>query len=150
MNHQMTDSLLNDLLVEIHRSLVQYAAEAWPWSTDQASDLQGAVLSVAERQRQDVGRLVHFLMDRSAHVDFGLYPPEFTSLHYVAIEYLYGQLIENQRSLVRLLDHSIGNLSTDPDAQRLVSQIAISQREGLQKLLSVEVPGGPTGTVWMK
>jgi hypothetical protein len=150
MNSTSANSLLNDLLVEIHRSLVQYAAEAWPWSTGGAGELQAAILSLAERQRQDAGRIVHLLKERGEVIDFGMFPHAYTSLHYVALEYLAAMFLEGQRGLVRLLDDSVSRFHGDPEAQRLVSQIAISQREGLQRLLSAEIPGGAAASAWMK
>jgi hypothetical protein len=151
MNHTLSNALLNDLLVELHRSLVQYAAESWLWSTEQAGELRGAVLSLAERQRQDAGMLVHFLMAREQIVDFGVYPAEFTRLHYVSLEYLYQRILESQRTLTEIFAAGAAQLhSTDPQAAELIMEIERSEREGLEKLTSVEVPGAGKTPVWMK
>ena len=150
MSTESTNRRLNDLLIELHRSLVQYTAEAWPWSQDENSDLQAAVLNIAERQRQDVGRLAKFLNNRRHRIDFGVYPHQYTSLHYVAIAYLQSQLIESQRSLTDLFESAVSLLDDDPEARELVAEIAASERQGLEKLAAVETPGGASATAWMK
>jgi hypothetical protein len=151
MNHNASNAILNDLLVELHRSLVQYAAESWLWSTEQAGELRAAVLSLAERQRQDTSRLVYFLMGRGHIIDFGMYPFEYTSLHYVALEYLYQQLLENQRALTEMAESCDLQLqANDPHAAGLVRDIARSEREGLERLAATDVPGKGQAPAWMK
>ncbi|WP_437227590.1 hypothetical protein SH661x_000453 [Planctomicrobium sp. SH661] len=144
------NSLLNDLLIELHRSLAQYASEAWPWTTDRSEELQGAVLSVAEHQREDAGRLAHLLKSRGHYIDFGVYPHEYTSLHYVALEFLFSHLKANQQDLVRWIEETLPALQGDSEAETLVRQIVVSEREALQKLNAVTLPGGPQSIVWMK
>lgn len=150
MTQLKSNSLLNDLLIELHRSLIQYVAEAWPWSTDRADDLKAAALNVAEHQREDVGQLAHLLRERGHYIDFGMYPHEYTSLHYVALEYLFAQIKAHQADLVQWIESLLPDLQDDPEAEQLVQQIVSTQRAALQKLSAVELPGGPQATVWMK
>lgn len=134
------NELLNDLLVAIYRSLVQYADEVSPWASDKAAQLQQEVTALALRQRADVGRLTELLTARDEAVDFSFFPHEFTSLHFVSLDYLAGRLVECQRQLVQRLESSADQLAADPQAQALVQKIAASQREGLVQLLAA-VPG---------
>lgn len=145
-----TNSILNDLLVELHRSLVQYAAEAWPWSTSDAQGVRSAVLSVAERQRQDASEVAFLLNERRQYLDFGVYSPSFTSLHYVALEFLFSQLKSSQQDLVQYIKSILPELRGDAEADQLVRKILQSEQEGLERLNAVELTGGPLATAWMK
>ncbi|SFI17299.1 hypothetical protein [Planctomicrobium piriforme] len=150
MTAASSNALLNDLLVELHRSLVQYVLEAWLWSAPQAAPLKGAVLSLSERQRQDAGKIVALLQDRAHSLDFGQYDHDFPRMNYVAIEFLFAQLCDNQNSLVQKLEQSLPKLKTDPEAHALIVEILKSQRSGLEKLWSVDLPGGSAPPAWMK
>lgn len=152
MSNSNANLLLNDLLIELHRSLLQYLAEAWPWISEESSDLKGAVLNAAEHQREDVGRIVHFLRERNHPVDFGMYPAEYTSLHYVSLEFLLTQIRDHQQSLVQWIEVLQGDraLQVDAPALMLVREIAASERTALDRIQKVELPGGPKSVAWMK
>jgi hypothetical protein len=132
-----SSALLNDLLVALHRSLVQFATEVSPWASDADAALIAEVKDLAARQQEDVGRLVTLLNNREEAIDFGHYPHAFTSLHFVAVSFLSRRLLAEQRELVRRLESAVDELADDPEAQQLVQGIAASQREGLVRLLSV-------------
>lgn len=144
------NSKVNDLLVEIHRSLTQYAREAWTWSRENGSGgLRDAVSRAAHLQTADVQRLAKFLAGRGLRVDFGVYPHEYTSLHYVAIDYLASQLVENQRGLVRMLEGAWTELAGDDAAQALTAEVTQTQRQALADLSAVAGSGQPV-SAWMK
>lgn len=152
MSTSNANQLLNDLLIELHRSLLQYLAEAWPWISDDSRDLKAAVLNVVEHQREDVGKIVHLLNERRYPIDFGMYPAEYSSLHYVALEFALNRLQHHQRTLVNWIEglQSDPELQFDSQAQELVREIAASQRTGLERLEKVELPGGTKQVAWMK
>ncbi len=136
MVETVNHNLLNDLLVALHRSLVQYAAEVSPWASAKAELLQQEVNELARRQQTDVGRLVHLLSQRDETVDFSHYPHEFTSLHFVSLDYLADRLVSGQRSLVQRLEAAADQQEADPLTKELLQKIAVSQREGLVRLLT--------------
>jgi len=132
---------LNDLLVLLHRSLVQYLATAWPWSAPGSGALEGSVLSLMERQQADAGKLAALLTQRRHLVDFGLFPADFTRWNFISLEYLYTFLCEQQHILVQRLEQSVELFKEDPSGQQLIREIAQSQRKGLDQLWNIEPPG---------
>ena len=121
---------LNNLLIRIRCSLIQYAGESWPWSADPAA--QTVVLQVVEEQKTLVARLAALLEKRGHWIEWGVYATEFTSLHYVSLKYLLGRLTVSQRELVvagrAILKESVG----DQEASSLAGEIlATLEREQL-------------------
>ena len=66
------NELLNDVLIVICRSLLQYAGQAWPWSSDGADALQNAVNELIADQGTRVEILSSFLDSRGYIIDFGV------------------------------------------------------------------------------
>ena len=92
---------LNDLLVDLGRSLLQYACEAWPWTASvDSGDMRATLERLGALQRESVAALAQLLDGERHPVDFGVYPDEYTSLHYVSLRYLLDQLIVNEQALV--------------------------------------------------
>jgi hypothetical protein len=140
MAHTHVNDEINDLVIELHRSLAQYTAESWPWTSSRDQPIKEAVMDLVARQRQDVAKLVEFLRGRRHRIDFGIYPHAYTGYHYVSLNYLFSKLIEHQQKLVDLLEEAAGRFSDDPEAAKIVGEVAASQREGMVRLLSVTPP----------
>lgn len=128
---------INDLVIELHRSLAQYIGESWPWTSSDDEQIKDVVQDLVARQRRDVTRLVEFLRDRSHRVDFGIYPHAYTGYHYVSLSYLFSKLVEHQQKLVDLLERAANRFADDPQAAKIVNEVAASQREGMVQLLSI-------------
>jgi len=137
MDSPSIESRVNDLLVEIYRSLLHYVSEAaYPWSDSHGTDLKQTVEQAAARQEEDVHAIVDFLSARIPRVDFGVYPPEYTSLHFVAFSYLMDQLIASQKAVVEEIEAELPNLESDAEAHALIQQVLDHQREYLKSLES--------------
>ena len=150
MEQSLINACLNDLLVELHRSLVQYACDAWPWSSGQGRELSKTIQEIADGQQKNVEQLVVLLRERRHRIDFGVYPNEYPSLHYVALEYLYTRLLTQQSALVSWIESQISRIAGDDEAESLVREIAISQREALKQLSLHQSSSNLQGTPWMK
>ncbi len=131
---------LNDMLVELHRSLVQYILEAWPWTGNEQSELKAAILGLAERQQQDAGKIARLLMERHHSVNYGTYPDDFSYLNYVSLEYLSARLRDQQQQLIDHLQGSLSRLDADPAGRELIAEIVRSQKKGLDSLWRADLP----------
>jgi hypothetical protein len=130
---------LNDLLIELGRSLLQYACEAWPWSS--AADgvaLRTAVRKLGARQREAVAALADQLDGEGHNVDFGVYPDEYTSLHYVSLRYLLDQLIASEEGLVADCQATSRALAAGSPAHALVTEITREEQSILDELRSLK------------
>lgn len=117
---------LNELLVDLARSLLQYAVESGLWS---ATGTQGSELvKLAHRQQASVRALAELLMVRGWTVDFGAYPTDYTDLHFLSTRYFLPHLLESQAALVAELDEAAHTCIDDPAAVELVGRLLIEER----------------------
>lgn len=131
----MTNARLNDLLIDLLRSLIQYANEAWPWTADEAAvKAHGVIEEIGAEQRRSVQQIVNLLDERRHPVDFGVYPDEYTSLHYVSLDYLLDQLLVNQRALVEECDRVARDCRHDPEAASLAESLHEREQKSLSRL----------------
>ena len=133
----IADDRLNDLLIDVGRSLLQYTSECWPWSA----------VGEDETQRRWTGwppssgtwwGLADLLAERGHAIDFGTYPTEYTSLHYVAVDYLLSQLVANQQSVLTECEAVAAGASGDDEAKSLLDDIVLSERKHLDELRALE------------
>ena len=138
MMNQSSDDILNRLVPRVYRSLLQYTVECWPWtpsaeSADGISPEQKAIEQMASRQQEFVGRLVDLLSRRGVVVDFDNYP-DYSELHYVALDFLLGRLIADEQRLVAELETARGAIHNDPPAATLVVELIAAEKQNLVRL----------------
>ncbi len=141
MAEVVSRSQINDLLIQISRSLLQYVSEIWPWSAADAEETRRTLDRLAADQRESAAALVRLLDDRGEVIDFGTYPTEYTSLHYVAVDFLLDQLVENQDSIVAACETALRSAEADADAADLLRDITTAERNRQDELRRLS-PGG--------
>lgn len=125
---------LNDLLIKIGRSLLQYVRESWPWTSAGNSEARRTLERVAEAQIQDVAALVECLTARDHVIDFGTYPTEYTSLHYVSLDYLLSHVIADQEQVVHLCETVLTEQAAELEVVDLLRDLAARERQCLDTL----------------
>lgn len=138
MSDPTHNALLNQLLVNLGRSLLQYVGEAWPWTSHDHTRERKTIEELVSRQQAQIARLVNWLAARDGAVEFGAFPTEYTDLHYVALDYLISQLIENETALIGDLEQTVQACSDDPEADELLKQILEEQRAIVQALQGLQ------------
>ena len=135
---------LNGLLVDVYRSLLQYAVEAWPWTAADAEVGLAAVRELAARQAGHAADIVDLLASRNWVVDFGIYPTDYTDLHYVALSYFLRLLEASQQELVAEIEQTLERCRDDERAAHAVSRLLESQRDIVKSLkeLRQQAPSG--------
>ncbi|MGQ0633520.1 MAG: ferritin-like domain-containing protein [Planctomycetaceae bacterium] len=127
------NAALNDLLVRLYRSLLQYAVECWPWTDETQADEHRAVEELAARQRVQVGRLAELLDERQWAIDFGNYP-DWSELHYVSLDYLLQKLIDEQKAVVEQVKAAQAAVAGDAEGVAFVVEILVGEERHLAKL----------------
>ncbi len=143
---------LNDLLIELGRSLLQYVGESWPWTSADEQETQRSITSLIDDQQQDVLALAERMNERHHSIDFGTYPTEYTSLHYVSLDYLLDELVLNQQAKVRACDELLmqSESGEQPEVAALLQETTSREQRILAELRHLararsEVP--PSGSV---
>jgi hypothetical protein len=130
--------LLNDLLVSIHRSLLQYAAEAWPWTDAHDTTVREQLNEAARKQQESIRELAVYL-DRHGHtIAWGQYPVSFTSLHFVSLEFLADRIIAGQQKIVDKCKRVAEQVIDDQRAARLVDSLVQVESARLRSLQSIK------------
>ncbi|HUG92367.1 MAG TPA: ferritin-like domain-containing protein [Planctomycetaceae bacterium] len=141
---------LNELLVLLGRSLLQYVGESWPWAGPDEEDVQRAVDALAARQREHEAQIAALLAERDWNIDFGTYPTEFTDLHYVALDYLLAELVAHEGGMTREIEALARRCADDAEAAPLAERVLADHRDEVRQLETLvrahPQPGANGGT----
>jgi hypothetical protein len=135
-------AVLEQLLIDVARSLLQYVGECWAWSSTDAKSsesTQSKIESLVKLQGRSVERLATLLAARVERVDFGAFPTEYTDLHYCALDYLLLQLQGNTSELIRSIESAIAAYRTDAVATPVLEAVAADHRKILDELKNLRV-----------
>ncbi|MCC7424940.1 MAG: hypothetical protein IT428_32110 [Planctomycetaceae bacterium] len=135
-------AVLEQLLIDVARSLLQYVGECWAWSSTDArssESTQSKIEALVKLQGRGVERLANLLATRVERVDFGAYPTEYTDLHYCALDYLLLQLQSNTSELIRSIESAINAYKSDSAATPVLESVAADHRKILDELKNLRV-----------
>ena len=125
---------LNQLIVDLGRSLLQFVGEISPWTPAGAASTRDAVARLISQQQRDVTRLTDLLVARGCPIDFGMYPADFTDLHFLSLKSLLPRVIANQEALVAELDEAAHTCIDDPEAVTILGEVLSAERAGTEEL----------------
>lgn len=137
---QQTESVLNDVLIDMARSFLQYVAESWPWVSTDAQSIEQQVLVIAARQRQDVAAIAALLTEREHYIDFGSFPTEYTDLQFLALETMFDWLHNSHATVLQSLASAIDKISATDDAEalQLLKTVQEHQQEDAEALKELQ------------
>ena len=130
------EPILNDVLIALHRSLLQYIRDAWPWTDAASEPLKDPLEKEAASQAETVEGLTDLLRERGYSVAFGTYP-DFSNLNYVSIDFLLKRVVKNQERVVAACETAANLLGDQPEDADLVREIGAAESERLQHLKSL-------------
>ncbi len=135
-----TDLALNNVLIEMARSFLQYVAESWPWVRPDGQSVENQVLVIAERQRQDVADIASLLNEREHFIDFGSFPTEYTDLQFIALQALFVPLHNSQATVLASIANALEQARTsgDTEAETLLTAVEIRQKEAAVALKELQ------------
>ncbi len=127
------NDVLNGVLVLLRRSLLQYAAEAWPWTGSHSAALRAEIDQLIVAQSYRVRKLAELLDDRRWTIDFGAFP-DFTDQHFLSLTFVLPHLVENQQKIVREIELALPACAGDSEATALVAETLVGESQALSKL----------------
>jgi hypothetical protein len=132
-----TQALLQDVLRRESLSLLQYIRDAFPWTAVGEEATWGRLRQTADEDGRAVAALGRFLGRRRIPLPYvGQYPVDFTSINFVALDWLLPRLAEAQRHEVTALEADVKR-ATDPDACAELQRLLDVKR---QHLAALEAP----------
>ncbi len=136
---QRAELPLSSMVVQQHRSLLQYADLCWPWVDLQESTERRILKSLAARQREGIREIVRELDRRDWPVDYGQFPTEYADLNFAALDHLWPRIVKAEECLLAKLHEVRQNVADDSDAVRVIDQCVKNQREILHTVSEHEV-----------
>ncbi|MCA9036490.1 MAG: hypothetical protein KDA91_15250 [Planctomycetaceae bacterium] len=133
---QDNETLLNNVLISMAHSFLQYVSESWPWVSNAGQSLEEQVNVIAARQRQDVADIVALLNEREFPIDFGTFPTEYTDLQFLSLLGLLNLLDNSQQKVCNGISDAVTSLSAagDEEGAALLRAIEVRQRESVSAL----------------
>jgi hypothetical protein len=125
---------LNELLILLGRSLLQYVGESWPWTAEHETQPREVINRLVAEQQESVAQIAEFLDERGHRITYGSFPTEYTSLHYAALDYLLTRLIADQREIFEEVGEARLEAEGDYDAELLLTGVSEQARRHLTEL----------------
>lgn len=146
MTCQDNEAVLNNTLIQMACSFLQYVAESWPWVSTEANSIEPQVQVLAARQRQNVGEIVNLLTAREHFIDFGSFPTEYTDQQFLALQTLIIRLKASQSLICQRIALAVESLKTagDAEAANLLKTIEAHEQDILKALGEVEQELAPS------
>ncbi len=134
----MTDARPEAVLQNVARrqsqSLLQYVGDSFPWTKAEGRDGLRKLRAAFEEDRRAVTTLTQYLTRRKWTVpQLGVFPASFTTINFVALDYLLPQLVDAQRAEIAALEGDLDALGDDP-AREPVQELLAMKRRHLEEL----------------
>jgi hypothetical protein len=135
-----TEAILQGIMRRESRSLASYIADAYPWTKAAASPALDAVQQAIRNEAEAVSALGRYLVRHRAAVPFlGSYPAGFTSMNFVALDYLVPRLLASQRQLIAAVEADLRRLPTGGPREQAEALLAV-KRQTLAALENLSSP----------
>jgi hypothetical protein len=145
---QIIDNL-NRLLAIESCSLANYLGYAEPWTQACDAPLLKTLRWMLDDREDDCRRIAQAILDRDGSVESGGFPIEFASLNDLALSYLWGKLIEHQRSGIAAIERCAAQLADDEQARRLAEEVLGREQAHLDRLTELaEELSARRGSEW--
>jgi hypothetical protein len=129
-----TQTLLQDILRRESRSVLMYVAEAYPWTTWTQDKTLSALQQLIAEEREGITALGRFLVRQRIPLPFlSSFPSHFTTINFLALDYILPRLLEYERRAVADLERDLAGMH-DPSARAEVEKLLNLKRRHLSQL----------------
>ena len=132
--------LLQDILRRESRSVLMYVAEAYPWTTSTQTKTLTSLQQLIAAEREAVSCLGRFLVRQRVPLPFlPSYPAHFTTINFLALDFILPRLIQHQRHSIAELERDLAFVK-DPAAQAELERLLALKRQHLPQLEELASP----------
>jgi hypothetical protein len=111
------------------RSLLQYVGESAPYTPARSEHAHAQVAELAREEQEAIGRLIRFL--HRQHVSppvLGSFPSHFTTINFVALDFLLPALLKEQKFAVADLERVLAALPESETRHLLRGYLEMKRR----------------------
>lgn len=134
------NSQLNQLMIDLGRSLLQYVGQCSTWTSRDEAAIATEFPAIVAIQQQHASELADLLTARQWMIDYGGFPAAYTDLHFLSLKYLLKSIVINQRAVVAALDEASHDCVDDPEAAAVINRILASERQITERLEAMARP----------
>jgi hypothetical protein len=140
-----TQALLQEVLRREGRSELMYVAEAYPWASARGSAAREALQRLIREEADALTALGRWMARRRVPLPYlGAFPTGFTTINFLALDYLLPRLRDLQREAVARLGRDAHGV-TDPEARAQLERLLELKQRHLATLESLAASGPPAG-----
>lgn len=132
--------ILNQLVGMLDCSLARYLSYAQPWARRPYMLLDALARRLSHEHESFAACIAQLIVARRGIISRRQFPMDFTYYNDLSLEYLAPRLLEHQRALIVSAEQCAGELTHDPEAQRLVNQLVTSLRQYSSLLVELLAP----------
>jgi hypothetical protein len=138
-----TAKLLSDLVRKEGRSLLQYVSESFPWTTAKNHQALPVLFEMVKEEQERTAAIVRLLLKNRLRPPYlGAYPMSFTTINYMALDFLIPYLVDFERRRCTELSGDLAVLA-DEDARAFVKSLLEMKERHLAALIGLEGVGKP-------
>ena len=141
MPHVHHNAKLNQLLIDVGRSLLQYVGHCSSWTSKAQANLEQEFPKLVATQQEHVEKLSALLTDRRWTIDFGGFPATYTDLHFLSLKYLSKLILTNQKGVIAELEEALHACVDDPEATTLINEVLASEKQLTERLRELTTAG---------
>jgi hypothetical protein len=129
-----SQTLLQDILRRESRSVLLYVDEAFPWTTATEAKSLTTLRQIIAAERQAVTALGQFLVRQRVPLPYlPPFPVSFTTINFLAFDYVLPRLIDSERQSITTLEHDLAALK-NPAAHTEIEKLLALKRRHLPQL----------------
>jgi hypothetical protein len=129
-----SQTLLQDILRRESRSVLTYVAEAYPWTSSTQTKALTALQHLIADEREAIACLGRFLVRERIPLPFlPSYPAHFTTINFLALDFILPRLIEHERQSIAALEHDLVAIKA-PEAHAEVEKLLSLKRQHLPQM----------------
>jgi hypothetical protein len=125
----VAEELIERQIARDGRSLLQYVGESAPYTPARSEQAHVRIAEMAREEQEAIGRLIRFMQRH--HVSppvLGAFPSHFTTINFVALDFLLPALLKEQKFCVSDLERSLAALPEGETRRLLWDYLEMKRR----------------------
>ena len=132
--------ILQQLVRRENCSLVQYVADAYPWTTASHAGDADRVRSLIAEERQALAALVRYLYRHKVPPPHtGGYPADFTGFNFVTLRHIASLLLDVEQKSIKQIEADLAFVK-DEEGRQLAEKLLELKKEHLDALRQLQQP----------
>ena len=140
-------AMVESVLQRLCRSMLQYLAEAFPWTNAADKDTLDQIRKLIEEEKEAAVALGQWYVRRTRSAPYtGFFPNFFSNINFVSLDHCLPMLAEHERRLVDELEGDLREL-TDGESKAEVQKVLEMKKRHLKTVEALAVAHGTAAAV---